>query len=123
MDIGSRNGVHCLLTLAQVQRITELSKSAVYPPQRLLIALGSLVGLIHVELALTDNLGNIMMVGKRIVAYGPQLSVGLVGLTERSVVASHVAEHSHIVVVGINIRFEVGLSSERLHIQRVQLIV
>ena len=62
-------------------------------------------------------------VGKRVVAHRLQLAVGKFGLVQGTVVATHITELSHVVIIGIDIRFKVGLRGQLIHVNTIQLIV
>ena len=79
--------------------------------------------MLHIQIALADDLSDVMMVGKRIIAYTPEFLICLTSLAQSSVIASHIAEQANVVVVGIDIGFEVGLSGEIVDIDFAKLLV
>ena len=64
-----------------------------------------------------------MVVCKGVIACGLQLAVGIVGLAKSTVIAAHVAEQAHIILIGIDHRLDVGLTIEVFGIDLGQLVV
>ena len=110
VHVALGNGVHCFLAFAQVERIVVVNQSLVYAVKRSLEADGSRIFLSHIQLTLACNLCYVVMLGKCGVAYPLQSLVGFVNLSQCTVVSAHVAQHAYVVVVRVNVRFDIGLS-------------
>ena len=100
-----------------------LHQTGIHASQRCLETLGGLVSLVQVQLAFTNHLGYILMDDERVVTSLFQFSIGIIGLTKYTVIASHVTQQAHIVFVRIDIRLNICLSLQLLHIDLCQLVV